>query len=140
VGAVRVVHAVVAVMAAAVPLEPQLVAAGLLLPGKGKPMWEPQAAVEPDYAQTYLSLLCSQRVAEPWQPWQPPRLEVPPWCDQVGEKYGNLAFTRLPQHPCAFLRNATAAAVAAGADPAVVSAAAAAAAAQTQAAGGGGGG
>ncbi|KAL4437974.1 hypothetical protein ABPG77_004195 [Micractinium sp. CCAP 211/92] len=52
-------------------------------------------------------------LAAPWQPWKRPRLELPDWCDKVSEKDGNREFTRLPQHPCAFMRNATAAALAA---------------------------
>ena len=48
-----------------------------------------------------------------WRPWQPPKLALPPWCDAVSGKHHNSHFARLPQHPCAFLRNATAAALAA---------------------------
>lgn len=48
-----------------------------------------------------------------WAPWTPPELTLPPWCDNVSDNHGNRAFTLLPQHPCSFLRNTTAAALAA---------------------------
>ncbi len=43
----------------------------------------------------------------------PPVLRLPDWCDKVSKKHGNRDFTRLRQHPCAFLTNATLAAEAA---------------------------
>lgn len=48
-----------------------------------------------------------------WSPWREPQMELPAWCDLVGKKHGNRDFTFLPQHPCAFLRNSTAADLAA---------------------------
>ena len=51
--------------------------------------------------------------AEEWRPWEPPVLRLPEWCDRVSAKHGNQGFTRLRQHPCAFLRNASLAAEAA---------------------------
>lgn len=53
--------------------------------------------------------------AEGWKAWQPPQLLVPAWCDQVSAKFNNDKWARQPNHPCAFLRNETAAAVAAAA-------------------------
>lgn len=52
-----------------------------------------------------------------WAPWEPPAITSAwplEWCDRVSEAHGNRGFTLLPQHPCAFGRNATAAALAAG--------------------------
>lgn len=56
--------------------------------------------------------------AEGWQPWQPPKLEAPDWCDRVSSQHNNDKWARLPNHPCAFLRNATAAAAAVAAEAA----------------------
>ena len=39
---------------------------------------------------------------------------MPEWCDKVSTADGNNEFTRLPQHPCAFLRDPEAARIAAG--------------------------
>lgn len=58
-------------------------------------------------------VLPSLLTAAGWAPWEPPQLTLPQWCDSVSDVEGNRAFTRLPQHPCAFMRNATAAALAA---------------------------
>lgn len=66
-----------------------------------------------DADYTYLDYARPPPLAAPWQPWKPPRLLLPDWCDKVSTKHGNRDFTRLPQHPCAFMRNATAAALAA---------------------------
>lgn len=52
-------------------------------------------------------------LADGWKPWQAPQLKLPSWCDHVSTKYGNRDFMLLPQHPCNFLRNSTAAALAA---------------------------
>lgn len=52
-------------------------------------------------------------LAAGWQPWQAPRLALPTWCGSVSDAHGNSGFTRLPQHPCAFLTNASMAAIAA---------------------------
>jgi hypothetical protein len=41
-------------------------------------------------------------------------MKTPEWCDAVSEQDGNNKFTRLPQHPCAFLRDSEAAKQAAG--------------------------
>ncbi len=56
---------------------------------------------------------CLAAHAAGWQPWEPPKLELPQWCDQVSKMHGNRDFTFLPQHPCAFMRNSTLAAQAA---------------------------
>ncbi|KAI3438688.1 hypothetical protein D9Q98_001108 [Chlorella vulgaris] len=48
-----------------------------------------------------------------WQPWKAPKLRLPEWCDRVSSQYGNANFTRLPQHPCAYMRNASLVAIAA---------------------------
>lgn len=55
-----------------------------------------------------------------WKPWQAHDIRQAwplEWCDRVSTQHDNRNFTVLPQHPCAFLRNETAAAIAAG-DPA----------------------
>lgn len=65
-----------------------------------------------------LLLSPSSMAAGEWRPWVAPSITSAwqlDWCDRVSEKHGNKGFTQLPQHPCAFLRNATAAALAAGA-------------------------
>ncbi|PSC68599.1 glycosyltransferase family 77 [Micractinium conductrix] len=54
------------------------------------------------------------RLADGWHEWRPPTLELYDWCDKVSATDGNRKFTQLPQHPCAFLRNTTAAEVASG--------------------------
>ncbi|KAL4425654.1 hypothetical protein ABPG75_009670 [Micractinium tetrahymenae] len=66
-----------------------------------------------DEDYTYFPYKLPPPLAAPWEPWKPPRLEMPDWCDKVSTKYGNRDFTLLPQHPCAFMRNATAAELAA---------------------------
>ena len=41
-----------------------------------------------------------------WRAWETPELALPEWCDEVSATDGNSQFTKLPQHPCAFLRDA----------------------------------
>lgn len=64
-----------------------------------------------------LGCACDVSPADGWKPWEAPRLAVPPWCDLLSSEDGNDQWARLPQHPCAFLRNATAAALAAARPP-----------------------
>ena len=79
----------------------------------------PCAAVPRRWLSTPTALLPRCRAmccAGGWRPWETPSIQKAwplEWCDHVSEADGNRAFTLLPQHPCAFLRNATAAALAA---------------------------
>lgn len=45
-------------------------------------------------------------------PWEAPTLQVPQWCDANMDER-NAGYRRFANHPCSFLRNATAAAIAA---------------------------
>lgn len=69
-------------------------------------------------ANRQAALLHAPCAAGEWQAWETPSIKAAwplEWCDRVSQADGNHGFTLLPQHPCAFLRNATAAALAAGA-------------------------
>lgn len=50
----------------------------------------------------YFPLATIPPLAAAWKPYQAPKLWAPDWCDQVSERHGNRAFTKLPQHPCSF--------------------------------------
>lgn len=47
-----------------------------------------------------------------YTPWQAPTLTVPRWCEAAEADPKNGEFARYPNHPCQFLRNSTAAAIA----------------------------
>ena len=52
--------------------------------------------------------------AEGYAPWEPPALQLPHYCDQPHPDKRNEMYAQWANHPCTFLRNATAAAEAAG--------------------------
>lgn len=51
--------------------------------------------------------------AAPWRPWAPPALAEPPYCAGEDVTQENLEYIRYANHPCQFLRNETAWALAA---------------------------
>ena len=48
-----------------------------------------------------------------WQPWQPPMLQRPAYCDRTDLTPSEIETIAYANHPCQFLNNSTAAAIAA---------------------------
>eukprot|EP00887_Chlorella_sp_A99_P000964 scaffold5.g964.t1 len=82
-----------------------------MLDGPHTPFWCCGTWYDVDEKHRRLHYAFPAPLAGAWQPWEPPRLALPDWCDSLTNS--SAWFAALPQHPCAFLRNATAAALAA---------------------------